>query len=211
LDSETRLTLKAVADTGFVFAVAVPKDPSHQACAAIFRAYSLIYLPQSVLAELGYLLVKVGGSRLASQFLRQLLVSKYQPVPLEGEDFLRTAELLDQYADTRVDFVDCTVVAIAERLKIARILTVDRRDFSAVTSASFVPSVSSILNFCYNLITHWRYAPIRSGFKIKNYSPLIAHYFLVPQPIAYLIRTRQRRIIQRINRCFHVGNVGVEG
>jgi len=63
---------------------------------------------------------------------RQLLVSKYQPVPLEGEDFLRTAELLDQYADTRVDFVDCTVVAIAERLKIARILTVDRRDFSII-------------------------------------------------------------------------------
>lgn len=53
-------------------------------------------------------------------------------IPVEkatSDDLARTAELLRKYADSRVDFVDCVIVAIAERLKILRILTLDRRDF----------------------------------------------------------------------------------
>ena len=47
--------------------------------------------------------------------------------------FLRRAlELLRRYEDARLGFVDASVVAIAERLKIERILTTDRRDFSLV-------------------------------------------------------------------------------
>ncbi len=36
---------------------------------------------------------------------------------------------MQQYADARVDFVDCVIVAMAERLNIKRILTGDRRHF----------------------------------------------------------------------------------
>jgi predicted nucleic acid-binding protein len=35
-----------------------------------------------------------------------------------------------RYEDAQIGFVDATVVAIAERLKLKRILTTDRRDFS---------------------------------------------------------------------------------
>ena len=32
-------------------------------------------------------------------------------------------------SDSKIDFMDCAVVAVAERLNISRILTVDQRDF----------------------------------------------------------------------------------
>ncbi len=38
----------------------------------------------------------------------------------------------DNAPDSRLDFVDATVIAIAERLNITRILTIDKRDFGMV-------------------------------------------------------------------------------
>ncbi len=58
--------------------------------------------------------------------------SKYRIEALTLEDIRRTADILDQYADSRVDFVDATIVAVAERLRITRILTLDQRDFHIV-------------------------------------------------------------------------------
>jgi predicted nucleic acid-binding protein len=46
-----------------------------------------------------------------------------------AEDLNRAADLLDKYADSKVDFVDCVIAAMAERLKLQRILTIDRRHF----------------------------------------------------------------------------------
>jgi hypothetical protein len=37
-----------------------------------------------------------------------------------------------QYADSRLDFVDATVIAVAEDANISTILTLDRRDFRMV-------------------------------------------------------------------------------
>jgi predicted nucleic acid-binding protein len=39
---------------------------------------------------------------------------------------------LIKYADSRVDFVDASIIAVAERLNIPRILTLDQRDFALV-------------------------------------------------------------------------------
>lgn len=46
-------------------------------------------------------------------------------------DYRRSAEVLRKYNDANIDFVDAVVVAIAERLNITKILTVDRRHFGA--------------------------------------------------------------------------------
>lgn len=37
-----------------------------------------------------------------------------------------------QYADAKLDFVDAIIAAIAERLNITRILTLDQRDFRLI-------------------------------------------------------------------------------
>jgi len=44
----------------------------------------------------------------------------------------RISELLKKYCDSNIGFVDASVVAIAERLKISGILTTDRRHFETI-------------------------------------------------------------------------------
>jgi uncharacterized protein len=122
----------AIADTSFIVALGNTGDSAHAACEAVKRREQIMLMPQSVLAEAGYLLSQIQGNRGMAKFLRDLPRSKYRIVPLEAADFIRSAELLEKYTDSRVDFVDTTVVAFAERLNITRILTLDRRDFQIV-------------------------------------------------------------------------------
>jgi len=55
-----------------------------------------------------------------------------QLVEVMREDCLRAAELLRIYVEARIGFVDASLVAVAERLKIRRVLTVDRRHFDMI-------------------------------------------------------------------------------
>lgn len=49
---------------------------------------------------------------------------------LTEEDVSRIGDILEEYQDSRVDFVDASVMAMAERLNLTIILTLDCRDFS---------------------------------------------------------------------------------
>ena len=49
---------------------------------------------------------------------------------MTATDLERVNQILEQYADSQLDFVDAVIVAISERLRITRVLTLDRRDFS---------------------------------------------------------------------------------
>ncbi|MBC8171080.1 MAG: PIN domain-containing protein [Anaerolineae bacterium] len=62
----------------------------------------------------------------------QLPHSKYRLLELQAEDVKRAGEILAHYVDTRLDFIDASVIALAERLKVKMILTLDRRDFGMV-------------------------------------------------------------------------------
>jgi predicted nucleic acid-binding protein len=125
----------SIADTSFVLALGNQDDESHMACEAVKRNEQIIYLPQSVFAEVGYMFERDLGSRALAGFLRSLPESKYRLVALEARDVLRTAEILEKYADSRIDFVDATIAAVAERLNITRILTLDQRDFQILRPA----------------------------------------------------------------------------
>jgi uncharacterized protein len=48
------------------------------------------------------------------------------------EDLIRTHQILEQYADSQLDFTDAAIVALAERLNVTRVYTLDRRDFSMI-------------------------------------------------------------------------------
>jgi predicted nucleic acid-binding protein len=82
-----------------------------------------------------YLLTKTGGNRAAFKFLRHLALSAFILIPLEASDLTHTADILEQYADARIDFVDATIASVSERLNIQRILTLDQRDFSILRPA----------------------------------------------------------------------------
>ena len=116
-------------DTGFLFAVLDESDAKHPSCLAAFEYEDKALLPEIVLPELAYLLLKRGGYEVLSKFLRTVVAGDYSLVPTKLQDLERAAEILEKYADSNLDLVDCVIVAIAERLKIKRILTIDRRHF----------------------------------------------------------------------------------
>jgi predicted nucleic acid-binding protein len=65
-------------------------------------------------------------------FLRSLAAGDFVPVELVKTDYERMAELVEQYADLPLGTSDAAVVAVAERLKIAEVATLDRRHFTVV-------------------------------------------------------------------------------
>jgi predicted nucleic acid-binding protein len=121
--------MASIADTSFVVAVAIQSDARHQASLQILRQEETIYLTQPALAEIAYLLRRERGNLMVAHFLIGLQMSKYKLISLHEDDVIRTGVLLQEYADSRVDFVDASIAAIAERLKVTRILTLDYRDF----------------------------------------------------------------------------------
>jgi len=143
-------------DTGFLLAVLDADDEMHESCSEALLAESAPILPDVVLPELAYMVLKELGYSVLIDFLNSLhkgemviehfdlsdlaraaeILEEYadSQVDLVIEhfdlsDLARAAEILEEYADSQVDFVDCAIVAIAERLNIQRILTVDRRHF----------------------------------------------------------------------------------
>ena len=62
--------------------------------------------------------------------LRAFPSSRMQLEPITMPDLRRASEIMEAYANARFDFVDCCIMALAERLTITQICTFDHRDFS---------------------------------------------------------------------------------
>ena len=57
------------------------------------------------------------------------------PEPVRASDWLRIAELVARYRDLPLGTVDASVVAVAERLRVESLATLDRPHFSVVRPA----------------------------------------------------------------------------
>jgi len=101
----------------------------HSIVTTVYIEQKQILLPQTVLAELAYLVGRNAGVATVVAFLQGLSASRFRLVALTDQDVIRVAQILDEYADSRIDFVDATVMAIAERYSIKKIFTLDQRDF----------------------------------------------------------------------------------
>ncbi len=119
-----------IADTGFIVALTNSSDSNHDSVRKIYLHKQNILLPQTVLAEVAYLVGREAGIKKVSNFLQGLSASRFSLIALTAEDIFRISEILEQYVDSRIDFVDASVMAMAERLNITTILTLDYRDFS---------------------------------------------------------------------------------
>ena len=119
----------AVADTGFVVALLNSSDIKHKDVTAVYLQQRQILLPQTVLAEVAYLLGRDAGISTVVAFLRGMADSRFNLIGLINSDVERVAKILEKYADSRIDFVDASVMAVAERYSITTILTLDQRDF----------------------------------------------------------------------------------
>ncbi|NLF11417.1 MAG: PIN domain-containing protein [Anaerolineaceae bacterium] len=123
----------ALLDTSFLFALANSNDRNHQRVVEAAQGLSgSLLLPVPVLPEVCYLLASRLGHGAMRRFLRELAASNIGLEPIDRVDLERVNELLAQYADSHLDFVDAALVAIAERYGVTRILTLDRRDFGMI-------------------------------------------------------------------------------
>ncbi|MGB7444889.1 MAG: PIN domain-containing protein [Coleofasciculaceae cyanobacterium] len=118
-----------VADTGFVVALLNRSDTMHGVVTSLYAQHQQIFLPQTVLAEVAYLVGRYAGTATVVAFLGGLSASRFRLVALIDEDVMRVAAILEEYEDSRIDFVDASVMAVAERFGSKTILTLDQRDF----------------------------------------------------------------------------------
>ena len=123
-------------DTGPLVAVAVRNDGNYHRCTELFTGLRLarrrLLVPMTVVAEVGYMLERRVGPRVEAAFLEAIANHDFEAVTLEDVDLARMAELVRQYDDLPLGTTDASVIAIAERLGISEIATLDRRHFTAV-------------------------------------------------------------------------------
>ena len=125
-----------VCDTGPLVAAADRDDQHNRACTDLLAGLHLarrpVLVPAPVIAEVGYLLGRTGGAAAEAAFLRSLAQRTFTVVDLTLDDFTRMVELVTTYADFPLGTTDAAVVAVAERLGITEIATLDHRHFHAV-------------------------------------------------------------------------------
>lgn len=124
-----------IADTGGLLrALAATADgkPSFPEYEKILTSASLVIVPALVLAEVDYFL------RDKRPAMRKLIAEIFDPAtrydyeaPIPS-DIIRALELDARFKQLELGLVDGMVAAVAERRRVYRILTTDRRDFGAI-------------------------------------------------------------------------------
>jgi len=123
----------ALLDTSFLLAMTNVKDRNHSRVLEVAESIDdPLVLPVTVLPEVSYLIGSRLGYAVMQQFLSGLVTGNVTLETVTITDLKRVTEILEEYADSRLDFVDATIIAIAERLSITRVLTLDRRDFTII-------------------------------------------------------------------------------
>lgn len=123
-----------VFDTGVLVGAAHSDDDDHFACAQLLRSVPAAerLVPATVIAETAYLLQTKGSPDIEVRFLEDLAAGDFGIVELNRRDVVRMAELTRRYIDMPLGATDASVIAVAERLGIDTIATLDHRHFTVV-------------------------------------------------------------------------------
>ena len=129
--------MRAVADTGALYALYDADDKDFtRVRQALDSLRGPIYVPSAILGEVDHLLREWLGVDAEVAFLESLRRGAFRLENLAPDDLQRCSELLQTYRDLDLGLADASVIAVAERLGISTILTLDERDFRTVTPAT---------------------------------------------------------------------------
>lgn len=120
--------MSIIADTSGMLVLLDADHALHAAARALLERESVI-VPSSVVCEVDYMATARLGAATAQTFLEDLGSGAYDLMQVDLADMRRALELMQQFGDARIGFVDATIVALAERYRVPRILTLDRRHF----------------------------------------------------------------------------------
>lgn len=123
-----------VCDTGPLLAAANADDSEHAVClATLTDAAGPLIIPALIVTEVCYMLSK-SGPHAEAAFLRSLAAEELTVEPLSPADYSRMADLVVQYGKFPLGAADASVIAVAERLGITTVATLDHRHFRQVTA-----------------------------------------------------------------------------
>jgi len=122
-----------LADTNIWLAAADRRSDRHGECSAVLRGHrGELAAPVPVIAETSWLILDRLGTAAQATFIRLIPSGQLTPVDLTEADWQRCAELAEQYASLRLDLIDASLIAVAERLKLTTLATLNHRDFTVV-------------------------------------------------------------------------------
>lgn len=122
-----------IVDTGPLVALADPRDPARGAVLRFLaESTRAVVFPSAIVGEVAYFIQRRAGDRTEAAFLRGLTTGRFAVEDPTRADYLRAADLVEQYANFPLGTVDALIVAMAERLKVTTLLTLDRRHFGSI-------------------------------------------------------------------------------
>lgn len=108
----------------------------HTRCAEVIRANrGRLIVTAPVVTETAWFIEDRLGPEREAAFLRMVTSDDVELVDLTSADWIRVIELIEIYADLGLGTVDASIIAIAERLNVTQIATMNHRDFRVVRPA----------------------------------------------------------------------------
>ena len=125
---------RALCDTGPLVAMADTADSAHEECRAAFESFGgNLVTTWPVLAEAFYFL----ESQFKREFLWEFTISDgIEITDMSLVELPRMRTLMAKYASLPMDFADASLLVVAERFKLNRVFTLDRRDFQVYRPAN---------------------------------------------------------------------------
>jgi hypothetical protein len=123
--------MPVVVDTGILYAAADTGDAWHtRVCTWLAETSEPLIAPITVVPEVTYLLATRLGPDAERMFVASLAAGEIGLEQVTRSDVERCRVLLDEYP--HIGFVDASLVAVTERLRVRVVATTDRRHFGAV-------------------------------------------------------------------------------
>ena len=90
-------------NSGPLIAASIRDNDDHRLCVDLFSALHLngerLLVPPTVIAEVGYMLERLGSPAHEAAFLRSVAASDFEPIDLTAADYARMSELVEHYDD----------------------------------------------------------------------------------------------------------------
>lgn len=115
-----------IVDANVLVAVMNRRDTHHARMTSLLDARDdeFVVTPY-VVAEVAYLVQKFAGPDAEIAFMQSIRDGLFRQQPLDEQDLARIVELMGQFRDFPLGAADASVIAVAERLKIDQIASMD--------------------------------------------------------------------------------------
>jgi predicted nucleic acid-binding protein len=126
-----------ICDTSGLLAFFDASDVHNEAVTSVIDGDpGLFIVSPYVIAELDYLLATRRGVQEELAALSELAGGSWELAAIDAPELREAHYIIDQYRDQEIGVADASLVVLAKRYRTDRLLTLDRRHFEVVRTAS---------------------------------------------------------------------------